>query len=133
MYRKTSSTYAHSYKILLFDSQNSAFSLRYILAASTKHSPRIRMPRYFPFAVYIASYTFKDECLLLYIIEKEGNIFISYHLYARVTTEWETILLLQLLRYAILLEAAIDRNHKRSPPIHSFCLARVKTFLHNNT
>lgn len=46
MYRKTSSTYAHSYKILLFDSQNSTFSLRYTThAAPTKHSPRIRVPR----------------------------------------------------------------------------------------
>lgn len=53
MYRKTSLTYAHSYKILLFDSQNSAFSLRYTHADSTKHSPRIRVPR----AIFHSRYT----------------------------------------------------------------------------
>jgi len=60
--------------------------------------------------------------------------FISYRLYARITTEWKTILFLQVLHdMPFILEAAIDRNHKRNPPIRSFYLARVKTFLHDNT
>lgn len=64
MYRKTSSTCAHSYKILLFDSQNFAF-----LQTHT-HSPQNRAHAFECRArscirgIRHLSFTSKDECLI---------------------------------------------------------------------
>jgi len=80
MYRKISSTYAHSYKILLFDSQNFAFSQIHAHTQPTKQSPYIRVPRNISHSRYTRHLapTSKDERpVTLYYQEKRKHFIIS--------------------------------------------------------
>lgn len=130
MYRKTSSTYAHSYKILLFDSQNSAFSLS-LSQIHTCSPPQNTAHAFECRALFsirgIHRFLHIQRRMLITLHYRERRKhFISYRLYARITTEWETVLLLQLLlRYAIYSRGSDrSKSHKRSPPIRSFCVSQ---------
>lgn len=118
MYRKTSSTYAHSYKILLFDSQNFTFLQKHA------HSPQNRAHAFecaIPYSRYTRhlSLRFKDECLVTLHYRERRKHFIVPLICAynnRIgngfTPAIDTI--------CRLLEEAFNRNHKRNPLICSF-------------
>lgn len=79
MYRKTSSTYAHSYKILLFDSQNLAFSQKHAHTAHKTEPTHSIAARHFVFALYtgfIAYIQRRTPCITLHYRERRKHFII---------------------------------------------------------
>lgn len=113
MYRKTSSTYAHSYKILLFDSQNFTF-----LQTHT-HSPQNGAHAFECRArscirgIWHLSFTSKDECLItLHYRERRKHFIIplicAYNNRVGNSFTPATDAICRLP------EEALDRSHKRN-------------------
>jgi len=122
MYRKISSTYAHSYKILLFDSQNFAFSQIHAHTQPTKQSPYIRVPRNISHSRYIAALSAyiqrRTPCNFILSRKKETFYHIAYmRIYNNRVGNGFTPATDAICR---LLEEAFDWVYKRDPLIYSF-------------